>query len=172
MTDEAMELIDDEATLQGAKHFGATIYSVSHWVKFYTHHWYTASRACKFKQAESAECKCCRDEVAETTPHIFQCTDRNEVHLEHHQKLTKRLAVQQLPNGLLRIIETGIDLALLSDNAHQEDACDGDDEGNEVEKRVEQLLNNDEINTEYKEAFRQQTIIGWEYIFTGKFAKG
>ena len=25
---------------------------------------------------------------------------------------------------------------------------------------------------EYKEAFRQQTIIGWEHIFTGKFAKG
>ncbi len=25
---------------------------------------------------------------------------------------------------------------------------------------------------EYKEAFRQQTIIDWEYIFTGKFAKG
>ena len=26
MTDEAMNLLDDEATLQGAKHFGATMY--------------------------------------------------------------------------------------------------------------------------------------------------
>ena len=46
------------------------------------------------------------------------------------------------------------------------------DDGNEVEERVAQLLNDDEINTEYKYAFRQQTIIGWEYIFTGKFAWG
>ena len=28
MTDEAMKLLDDEATLHGAKHFGATMYSV------------------------------------------------------------------------------------------------------------------------------------------------
>ena len=34
MTDEAMELLDDEATLRGVKHFGATMYSVSHWAKF------------------------------------------------------------------------------------------------------------------------------------------
>ena len=39
-------------------------------------------------------------------------------------------------------------------------------------KIVAQLLYNDEISMEYKEAFRQQTIIGWEYMFTGKFAKG
>ena len=108
----------------------------------------------------------------ETTSHIFHCTDRNKVHLEHHQKLTKLLADQQLPNGLLHIIEAGIDLALLSDNTHQGETWDGDDDGNEIEKRVAQLLNDDEINTEYKEAFRQQTIIGWEYIFMGKFAKG
>ena len=31
---------------------------------------------------------------------------------------------------------------------------------------------NDDINFEYKQAFRQHTIIGWENIFTGKFAKG
>ena len=92
LSDAAMELLDNEATLRGAKHFGATMYSVSHWVKFYTHHWYTANRACKFGQAESAECKCCIDGVTETTAHIFQCTDRNEVHLEHHQKLTALLA--------------------------------------------------------------------------------
>ena len=30
MTDEAMKFLDDEATLRGAKHFGATMYSVSH----------------------------------------------------------------------------------------------------------------------------------------------
>ena len=47
MTDEAITLLDDEATLRGAKHFRATMYSVLHWAKFYTHHWYTASRAYK-----------------------------------------------------------------------------------------------------------------------------
>ena len=72
----------------------------------------------------------------------------------------------------MHIIEAGIDLALLSDNTHQGETWDGDDDGNEIEKRAAQLLNNDEINTEYKEAFRQQTVIGWEYIFTGKFDKG
>ena len=172
LSDKAMELLDGEATLGGAKHFRTTMYSVSHWAKFYTHHWYTASRACKIKQAESAECKCCRDGVNETTAHIFQCTDRNEVHLEHHQKLRALLADQQLPNRLLRIIELGINLALLSDNTHQGEHWDGDEEGNNIEKRVAQLLKDDEINMEYKEAFRQQTIIGWDYIFTGKFAKG
>ena len=91
MTDEAMELLDDEATLQGAKHFGVTIYSVSHWAKFYTHHWCTASRACKLGQVDSAECKCCRDGATETTAHIFQCTDRNEVHPKHRWKLTARI---------------------------------------------------------------------------------
>ena len=34
LSDEAMELFDDEATLRGAKHFGATMYSVSQWAKF------------------------------------------------------------------------------------------------------------------------------------------
>ena len=57
MTDKAMKILDDEATLQGAKHFGATMYSVSHWAKFYTHHWYTASRTYKSGLAESAECE-------------------------------------------------------------------------------------------------------------------
>ena len=66
----------------------------------------------------------------------------------------------------------GIDLALLSDNTHQGETWDGDEEGNVEEKRVAQLLNNDKINLECKEAFRQQRIIGWEYIFRGKFAKG
>ena len=164
MTDEAMTLLDDEATLRGAKHFGATMYSVSHWAKFDTHHWYTASRAYKFGQIDSAERKCCRDGVEETTAHIFQCPDRNEVHLEHHRKLTELLADQQLPNRLLHLIEAGIDLAFLSNNTHQGKAWDGDDEGNDEKKRVAQLLNNDEINLEYKEAFRQQTIIGWEYL--------
>ena len=64
-----------------------------------------------------------------------------------------------------------LDLALHSNNTHQGEAWDGDEDGNDEEKRVAQLQNNDEINMEYKEAFRQQTIIGWEYIFTGKFAK-
>ena len=136
LSDEAMELLDDKATLQGAKHFGVTMYSVSHWAKFYTNHWYTASRAFKFGQVYSAECKCCRDGVTETTAHIFQCTDRNEVHLKHHQKLTELLADQQLPNRLLHIIETRIDQALLSDKMHQGETWDGDDKGNNIEKRV------------------------------------
>ena len=90
------------------------------------------------------------------------CNDReyrNEIHIEHSRKLTELLVDQQIPNGLLYLIE---DLALLSDNTHQGDACDGDEEGNNEEQRVAQLLNNDEINMEYKEAFRQQMIIGWE----------
>ena len=45
-------------------------------------------------------------------------------------------------------------------------------DGNDEEKRVAQLLNDNEIPNDYKVAFRQQTIIGWEYIFTGKFARG
>ena len=171
MTDESMKLLNDEATLQGAKQFRATMYLVSHWTKFYTHRWYTASRAYKFSLAESAECQCCRDGFKETTAYIFQCPNRNEIHIEHSQKLTELLADQQILDRLLHLIEAGIDLALLSDNTHQGEAWDGDDEGNEIEKRVAQLLNDDEINMEYKEAFRQQMIIGWEYIFMGKFAK-
>ena len=159
-------------TIRPYRMAGATIYSVSHWTKFYTHYWYTASRACKFKQVDSAECKCCSDGVVEITAHIFQCTNRNKVHLEHHQKLTALLADQQLPNGPLHIIEAGIDLALLSNNTHQGETWDGDDDGNIYEKRVAQLMNADDTNIEYKEAFRQQTIIGWEYIFTGKFSEG
>ena len=77
MSDEEMELLDAKATLRGGKHFRATMYSVSYWAKFYTHHSYTASRTCKFNLAESAECKCCRGGVNETTAHIFQCADRN-----------------------------------------------------------------------------------------------
>ena len=90
----------------------------------------------------------------------------------YRQQLTSLLADQQLPNGLLHLIEAGIDLALHSNNTHQGEVriCDEDD--NDEEKRETQLLNDDEINLEYKEAFRQQTVIGWEYIFTGKFAKG
>ena len=133
MTDEAMELLDDEATARGAKYFGTTMYVVAHWAKFYTHQWYTESKAFKFKEAESATCQCCREGVDETTAHIFQCIDRNEVHLKHHQKLKALMAEQQLPNGLLHLIEAGIDLALQSDNTHQGEHWDGDDDGNEVE---------------------------------------
>ena len=83
-------------------------------MKFYTHHWYTASRAYKFNQAESAECKCCRDGINETTAHIFQCTGRNEVHRDHRQKLVALMAEQRLLNGILRLIEAGVDLVLQS----------------------------------------------------------
>ena len=65
MTDKAMNLLDDEATIQGATHFGATMYLVLHWAKFYTHHWYMVSRANTFGQVDLAECKCCRDGVQE-----------------------------------------------------------------------------------------------------------
>ena len=71
MTYEAMRLIDDEATIQEAKHFGVTMYSIAHWAKFHTHHWYTASRAHKFDLADLAECQCCREGVEETAAHIF-----------------------------------------------------------------------------------------------------
>ena len=108
MTDEATKLLDDEAILQGAKHFGATMYLVSHQAKFYTHHWYMARRAYKFGLAESAECQCCRDGVKETTAHIFQCPNRNEIHLEHSRKLTELLTDQQIPNRLQHLIEAGL----------------------------------------------------------------
>ena len=94
------------------------------------------------------------------------------MHQAYRQQLTSLLADQQIPNGLLHLIEAGIDLAVTCDNTHRGEHWDGDDDGNNVEKRVAQLLNDDEINTAYKEAFRQQTIIGWYYIFTGKFARG
>ena len=98
------------------------------------------------------------------TAHILQCPDRNEVHIVRHRELRELLADQQLPNELLYIIEAEICLALQSDNTHQGEAWDGDDEGNNEEKRVTQVQNSDEINMKYKEAFRQQTIIGWEYL--------
>jgi hypothetical protein len=172
ISEAAMELLDEEATLRGAKQFGASMYSVAHWAKFYTHHWYTASKACKFNLADSADCNCCNDNVNETTAHIFQCNDRNDVHQAYRRKLTSLLAEQKLPNGLLHLIEAGIDLALHSNNTHRGEIWDGDDDGNDEEKRVAQLLNDNGIPNEYKVAFRQQTIIGWEYIFTGKFARG
>ena len=71
----------------------------------------------------------------------------------------------------MHLIEAGIDLALLSDNTHQGEKWDGDDKGNDEEKSVAQHLNNDEINIDYKEAFRQQMIIGWGYIFTANLQK-
>ena len=119
------------------------MYSIAHWAKFYTHHWYTVSRAHKFGLADSAECHCCREGVEETTAHIFQCPKRNEIHIDHRRKLTELLVDQQIPNGLLYVIEAGIDLALISNNTHQGEAWDRDENGNEVEKRVAQLLNND-----------------------------
>ena len=122
--------------------------------------------------SDSAECKCCRDGVDETTAHVFQCTDMTNVHSDHQRKLTELLADQQLPNRLLHLIEAGIDLALHSNNTHHVEQWEGDDDGNEIEKRVAKLLQDDVINNKYKVAFRQQTIIGWEYIFTGKFARG
>ena len=33
LSEEAMELLDDKATVRGAKHFGAAMYSVAHWAK-------------------------------------------------------------------------------------------------------------------------------------------
>ena len=54
---------------------------------------------------------------------------------------------------------------------HQGEQWDSDADVNEVEKRVAQLLHDDEINKEYKDAFRKQTVIGWEYICTGKSMK-
>ena len=135
-------------------------------------HWYTASRAYKFCLADSAECQCCRKGVEETTAHVFQCPNRNEIHIDHRRKLTELMADQQIPNGPLYLIEAGIDLALISDTTHQGEAWDGDENGNKVEQRVAQLTTDDDISFEYKEAFRQQTIIGWANTFTGKLAKG
>ena len=70
------------------------------------------------------------------------------------------MAKQQIPNGLLRLIEAGIDLVPQSNNTHQGEHCDRYGDVNKVVKRVAQLLNDNEINTEYKDAFRQQAVIG------------
>ena len=53
------------------------------------------------------------------------------------------MAEQQQPNGHLRLIEAGIDLAQQSDNAHQREQWDSDADGNVVENRVAQLLHDD-----------------------------
>ena len=119
-----------------------------------------ASRVHKFSLADSAECQCCREGVEKTIAHIFQCPNRNEIHIDRRWKLMELLADQQIPNRLLYLLEAGIDLALTSSNTHQGEAWDGDVNGNEVEQRVAQLITDDNINGEYKEAFRQHTIIG------------
>ena len=72
------------------------------------------------------------------------------MHQAYRQQLTSLLADQQLPNGLLHLIEAGIDLALHSNNTHQGEAWDGDEDGNNEEKRVAQLLKDDEINLDYE----------------------
>ena len=46
------------------------------------------------------------------------------------------MADQQLPNGLLHLIEAGIDIALLSDNTLWGEAWDGDEEGNAEENNI------------------------------------
>ena len=60
----------------------------------------------------------------------------------------------------MHLTEAGIDLAVHNNNTHKGEVLDGDKDGNNKEKRVAQLINDDEINLEYKEAIRQQTIIG------------
>ena len=81
------------------------------------------------------------------------------------------MAKHQLPNDLLHLIEAGIGIALLGNDNRRSEDWEGDAGGSDEEQRVVEPLLDESIDDE-KKAFKQQTKLGWGYIFTGNFSEG
>ena len=172
LSDIRWGLIDGDITKSVSAHFGTGLGQRAHCCKQYAHQWFTEVKAHKHNTQISAKCRCCDRDEDETILHIFQCADREEVHETHKKKLTEVMTKYQIPNRLLHLIEAGRDLVLQNTDTHSGEQWDGDDDGTETENRIATLLLDTHTPEVYKRAFKQQTLLGWELLFTGKMATG
>ena len=89
------------------------------------------------------------------------------MHQKYTTKFQELMRDYEIPNDILKMIETGIDIALtptarpLHDNENTDTADLLDDE------RVSQFLNDEGIREDRREAFAQQTKLGWTRLFMG-----
>ena len=70
------------------------------------------------------------------------------------------------------LIKAGIDLALTNTETHSREDWNRNYDGSLTEVKIADLLNDDETPQHYKTAFKQQTMIEWEFLFMGKMARG
>ena len=82
-------------------------------------------------------------------------------------QFTKLMKEKELPNDILRMFETGIDLALAPPPrpCYHDDLTAAADMFDDV--RVLKILNDTTINEARRLAFEQQTKIGWSRLFLG-----
>ena len=112
LDDETFGMIDWESYSTASKSFTKTIYSRAHLAKQTGGQWFTEARAHKYDNHASNLCRCCDHGTPETTTHVFQCSTRDPVHRKYTKKFIELMKEKELPNDILMMFETGIDLVL------------------------------------------------------------
>jgi len=110
--------------------------------------------------------------VAETTDHILQCPTRETVHSTFYTKFIALMREKKLPNDILELFDASIDIALFTPLRLSFDEAYIDAADIMTDERVTTILNSDKIRPDRREAFAEQTRMGWMRIIMGFFTTG
>jgi len=78
----------------------------------------------------------------------------------------------EILNDILDLLKVGLDIAILTPVRLSVDEAAMDDMDIMTDDRVMEMLENNKIRTDQREAFIQQTTLGWTRIFMGYFTTG
>ena len=172
LDDDTFGTIDWESFGVGGNSFRKTIYSTAHFCKHVCEQWHTESRAHKYDDLAPDRCRCCTENKEETTEHIFQCSSRKDVHKKYYEKFIGLMGDKEIPNDILSMFEVGIDIALFKPlrTVYDDDILASTDIMADI--RVTRIMNEVSIREDRREAFAQQTRLGWTKLFLGYMTEG
>ena len=101
--------------------------------------------------------------------HILQCPSRDPVHNKYIKQFTDLMRDNKIPNDIVRMFETGIDIAILTPLRFSYDGVHMDEDDIMTDDRVTEIITDETIREDRRAAFTQQTRIGWTKIFLGYF---
>ena len=91
---------------------------------------------------------------------------------EEIKQFTELMRQIEIPNNILKLLEGGIELVLSRGETFRGEKWQDKDNLAQSDKRIKSLLEDASFREDAKEAFIQQTEIGWGGLFMGRMAIG
>ena len=113
LDDDTFSNIDWKSFGTASTPFTKTIYSRAHFSKHIGGQWFTEARAHKYDPMASDQCRCCDEGKIEKIEHILQCSSRKPIHQKYLTKFEALMRDYEIPNDILKMFETGIEIALI-----------------------------------------------------------
>ena len=167
LDDDTFSTIDWKSFNTASTKYTKTTYSRAQFSKHIGGQWFTEARAHTYDHLASDKCRCCDDGKIESLEHILQCSSRKPIHQQYTTKFEEMMRDYEIPNDVLKMFEAGIDMALFPSARPLFDDDDSDMAELMEDERVTRFLNDEYIREDRREAFAQQTKLGWTRLFMG-----